>query len=276
MVDEIYHIVVKSNGNMWIYKDDEDKIVFLNKVSSVMRELNLKIACYCIMSNHLHMVAIGERKNITTLLRKINRFYTYYYNNKYNNIGSIFKKRQKILKLGNVFDLKREIRYIHLNPVKANICSTSMDYPWSSFNTISKYLSGNYNPQIDDFIDYELVSKSFGINKQQASIEFLKYHNEESDDSLTYVQAYDKNEQIAVAEKYLESRINSRHWIKTQKYNNTVLLNYLKTLNKNEFHQLIYEIKKLSKLPTSKIAEILFCSRKTVSSVLNKYNNIMP
>jgi putative transposase len=31
-------------------------------------------------------------------------------------------------------DLRRRLDYIHINPVKHNLCATASDWPWSSFH----------------------------------------------------------------------------------------------------------------------------------------------
>ena len=62
--------------------------------------------------------------------------YAKYFNDKYEYIGHLFQARYFSNLITNVGELLEVSRYIHLNPVRANIAKIPEDYKWSSYNKI--------------------------------------------------------------------------------------------------------------------------------------------
>jgi hypothetical protein len=63
----------------------------------------------------------------------INKRYANYFNTRYNLTGHVFERRffdKVILSTSGMLEVSR---YIHLNPVKANIVEKPEDYRWGSY-----------------------------------------------------------------------------------------------------------------------------------------------
>ena len=64
---------------------------------------------------------------------RVNAAYTRYFNKKYNYIGHLFQDRY----FGELIKRDEQIletsRYIHLNPVRANMVERAEEYKWSSY-----------------------------------------------------------------------------------------------------------------------------------------------
>jgi len=66
-------------------------------------------------------------------MKRINLLYAQFFNNKYNFVGHLFQDRFKS-ELIETDQYHLEIgRYIHLNPVRANMTELPIDYTWSSY-----------------------------------------------------------------------------------------------------------------------------------------------
>jgi putative transposase len=60
--------------------------------------------------------------------------YSIYFNRKYNLVGHLFqgRYRAKIIEKDNyILEVRR---YIHLNPIRANMVENPQDYKWSSYS----------------------------------------------------------------------------------------------------------------------------------------------
>lgn len=66
-------------------------------------------------------------------MMRINRFYAKYFNNKYNYVGYLFKARYGSELIKEDRYILEASRYIHLNPVRANIVKKPEEYKWSSY-----------------------------------------------------------------------------------------------------------------------------------------------
>lgn len=65
----------------------------------------------------------------------INKRYATYYNTRYSTSGHVFEKRYFSKPIVTMEGMLEVSRYIHLNPVRANIFELPEQYQWSSFRT---------------------------------------------------------------------------------------------------------------------------------------------
>lgn len=130
---------------------------------------------YCLMPNHFHILLrikeekeIGFYKSITTdrVRKKPNpsrhfshlfNSYTKYFNKKYSRTGSLFERPFKRILIEDESYLKYLVYYIHHNPVKHGFVKDMIEYPWSSYLTITSPKSTKLKRQevIDWFDDVE-------------------------------------------------------------------------------------------------------------------------
>ena len=97
------------------------------------------------MSNHTHFLFFCENfSNLSDFMHKINSSYSSYYNKSQSRVGYVFRDRFNVQPIIDIDHLYNCIRYIHNNPVKAGICSSMGDYPFSSYNEFMRYKRNNY------------------------------------------------------------------------------------------------------------------------------------
>jgi len=85
------------------------------------------------MDNHYHLLLETPSGNLPQIMRHVNGAYTTYYNVKRARSGHLFQGRYKAI-LVEIDEYAKELsRYIHLNPVRANMVDKPEDYVWSSY-----------------------------------------------------------------------------------------------------------------------------------------------
>jgi len=84
------------------------------------------------MSNHVHILLETEKANLGEAMRLLNWQYTAYFNKTHKLSGHLFESRYKCKLVQREKYFLALVRYIHLNPVKANISKAVSDYSWSS------------------------------------------------------------------------------------------------------------------------------------------------
>lgn len=133
----MYHITSRGNRRSDIYKDEEDHIVYLNILKESLEHYsnNYDVISYCLMTNHVHLQVKTKEKHIKYFMGRLNGFYAKYFNNKYNCVGHLFQERYGSEIIENDRYALELSRYIHLNPVKANMVKCPEDYEWSSYST---------------------------------------------------------------------------------------------------------------------------------------------
>lgn len=136
----IYHITCRGNRKSDIFIEHSDYFKYLSLVTDTKSDSPFSIHGYCLMSNHLHLLLETDTIHISHIMKNIQTSYAIYFNKKYNQVGHLFQGRYG----SNLIDSQKYFvdanRYIHLNPVKAELVKNPADYKWSSYKY---YINGN-------------------------------------------------------------------------------------------------------------------------------------
>ena len=130
--DVPYHITQRGNNRQDVFFVDQDRQVYLSLLKTQSDLYGLAILGYCLMCNHVHLVAIPSR--IDSLARAVGRtnyLYTRYINRLHERTGHLWQNRFFSSALDENY-FWRAIRYVERNPVRARLVKHAWDYPWSS------------------------------------------------------------------------------------------------------------------------------------------------
>jgi len=130
----LYHVTSRGNEKKKIYDTPGDKEAFLGILSKVVKRYGWLCHAYCLMSNHYHLMIETPKCNLSQGMRQLNGVYTQFYNFKHKRNGHLFQGRFKAILVEKEVYLLALIRYVVLNPVKAEICKFAGEYKWSSYN----------------------------------------------------------------------------------------------------------------------------------------------
>lgn len=112
----IYHIMVRSISEVDLFREDEDKIQYLNIINQYKKTYLFKVYAYCLMSNHGHLIIDSNGTDISKVMHCINFKYARYFNEKYKRHGHLFQDRFKSKIVENERYLYALTIYIHNNP----------------------------------------------------------------------------------------------------------------------------------------------------------------
>ena len=127
-----YHVMNRGRRSEKIFHDRHDYQAFVDLLEESSKMWNIRVASYCLMTNHYHILVQTPDGNIARSMRHINGVYTQRFNRKHSCDGQLFRGRYKSILVSADSYLLQLVRYIHRNPVKAGIVSKPDDYPWSS------------------------------------------------------------------------------------------------------------------------------------------------
>lgn len=165
----IYHIMVRGNNQQSIFLDEEDRIQYLKRLKRYKERFKLEIYAYCLMTNHVHLLIYDNGQDISKVMQGLNLSYVMYFNKKYNRSGHLFQDRFKSVMAKQDSYFVGVSKYIHLNPVKANIVERAQDYKWSS---MSIYLGER---DIYQIIDSQRVLEYFSKQYSRSLTLYLEY-----------------------------------------------------------------------------------------------------
>jgi len=167
----IYHVMLKGIDGRNIFLEDEDKVVFIEKMIKAKEKAEFKIIAYCLMSNHVHLL-LEESEEIGTSIKRMTVAYVQWHNNKYGRTGHLFQNRYNSEVVEDDRYLVTVVRYVHRNPLKAKMVKQIADYQWSSYES---YLSSYKGISSD--IDTQRIHAYFNQIE-----DFERFSKEENDD----------------------------------------------------------------------------------------------
>lgn len=127
-----YHVMNRGRRGEEVFADDRDFELFLALLHEANELFDCRVAAYCLMPNHYHLLMKTPSGNLSRIMRHINGVYTQRYNRRRKIDGQLFRGRYKSILVEEDSYLLELLRYIHLNPVRAKICERVGDYLWSS------------------------------------------------------------------------------------------------------------------------------------------------
>jgi len=128
-----YHIIQRGNERNAIFTSHRDRERFLTYLEDLTVRYHIIIHTYCLMNNHYHLITETPEANLSKAMHTLNTSYTSYYNKRRGRIGHLFQGRYKSILVQADGYLHHLSRYIHLNPVRANLVKDPKDYAWSSY-----------------------------------------------------------------------------------------------------------------------------------------------
>jgi len=115
-----------------IFLQPDDYHAFLRIVRETAEAWNLKVAAYCLMSNHYHLLVQTPEANLARCMRHINGVYTQHFNRTHQLDGQLFRGRYKSVLVEEDSHLLEVMRYVHRNPLHADLVKHLDEYLWSS------------------------------------------------------------------------------------------------------------------------------------------------
>jgi putative transposase len=129
----LYHVTSRGNAGNRIYRNDKDRIYFLELLGFLVERFHWLCHAYCLMDNHYHLIIETPEGRLSQGMRQLNGIYTQKYNKKYKKTGHIFQGRYKAIIVDKDNYLLELCRYVALNPVRAHMVDKPEDWIWGSY-----------------------------------------------------------------------------------------------------------------------------------------------
>lgn len=129
---EYYHIYNRAIAGNQLFKEDRNYLFFLSKVEKYILPAAELIA-YCLMPNHYHFIIRLITEEISTPMQRMAISYAKSFNLVYEQSGHLFQGPFQRIHVTDLNYLVHLSRYIHLNPVKANMVARADKWIFSSY-----------------------------------------------------------------------------------------------------------------------------------------------
>ncbi|MDD5707954.1 MAG: transposase [Kiritimatiellae bacterium] len=169
----IYHVSCRMIGGRQLeqsrlFIDDKDRTRFVDRLADRVKQFNVRLYQFVLMTNHFHLVVETPEGNCPQFMQSLSTAYTVYYNLRHDRHGHLLDGRYKAKLVDGDDYLQRLTRYVHLNPIHVGGIKDKLvpekikyllAYPWSSYRS---YIGKDKEL---DFVAYEPVLSMMGGKK---------------------------------------------------------------------------------------------------------------
>jgi len=158
--DHYYHIYNRGAHKADIFRSDADYIMLLNLIQEKRVEFNISVIAYCLMDNHYHFLLRqnGDAK-LNDFMQAVFNIYPKRFNYKYGLSGTLFQGPFQAIMVDNEKYLLHLCRYIHRNPVEADMVRNSEQWHYSNYLEFVGKRNGT-------LVDRKFVRENFGSSDE--------------------------------------------------------------------------------------------------------------
>ncbi len=127
-----HHVTQRGNRRQDTFFNEDDYRIYLDLMAEWCGHYGVEIWAYCLMTNHVHLIAVPETENALGLaIGEAHRRYTRHVNSREGWRGHLWQGRFASFPMDERY-LLATARYVELNPVRARMVRRAEDYTWSS------------------------------------------------------------------------------------------------------------------------------------------------
>ena len=127
-----HHITQRGNRRQRIFFSEDDYAFYLTCIREFAARYQVSILAYCLMTNHVHHILVPSTTDgLHKMLKASHASYAHRINKRFDWTGHLWQARFFSSPLDEDY-LLTAVRYVELNPVRANMVDIAEEYKWSS------------------------------------------------------------------------------------------------------------------------------------------------
>ena len=143
LADGIHHVWQRGNNRRPIFLNAGDRRLFLRLLEEIASKHEWILLAYCLMNNHFHLVVETPTCTLGDGMRDVGSRYALLFNERHaTGGGHLFQARFGSKLVTTDQQLAQLLRYVAYNPVKAGLCASPEEWPWSSHRALVDLRAG--------------------------------------------------------------------------------------------------------------------------------------
>jgi len=197
------HVIQRGNNREPCFLSESDYRRYLDDLAEVAGKSACRIHAYVLMTNHVHLLVTPMRElGIAEMMQALGRRYVYYINKTYRRTGTLWEGRYKASLVDSDAYLLTCMRYIELNPVRAEMVNHAAEYKWSSYGANAQ---GQADPLLSSHPLYTALGQT-AASRQHAYRELFRHH---LDPGLLHEIRDALNHELVLGRSYFKDRIEA-------------------------------------------------------------------
>lgn len=170
----LHHIMIRGIERRKVFLNRRDYEDFLERLATLLPEMKTVCYAWALMPNHAHFLLRTGTVPLARLMRRLLTGYAVSFNRRHKRHGHLFQNRYKSIICQEDAYLRELVRYIHLNPLRADLVSDVGElkgYPYCGHSALT---GRDKRP----WQDVEYVLGHFGQSVREARKAYVEYMEE--------------------------------------------------------------------------------------------------
>jgi putative transposase len=130
-------VFVRGNERARIALDDDDHQHALDLLGRAAARFEFVCHSWCYMPNHTHFVLTSKLGNLSSTMHWLGTCTAQAFNRRHERSGHLYQGRFGSKLVEDDAHFSELARYLPLNPVRAGLCRSADEWPWSSYAAIA-------------------------------------------------------------------------------------------------------------------------------------------
>jgi REP-associated tyrosine transposase len=135
-----FHAFTRGNNRGSVLGDDLLRVMFMRMFARVAVRYRWVVYAWCLMTTHYHVVVHTPEAGLSEGMRDLNGGYARWSNSYRGRQDHAFGRRFGSELIETDEHLREACRYVVLNPVRAGICASPEEWPWSSYHATAGFV----------------------------------------------------------------------------------------------------------------------------------------
>ena len=167
----LHHVMVRGIERAVIFRDDADRADFLGRLAALARDAALRVYAWALLADHAHLLVRTGSRPLPKSMRSLLTGYAGAFNRRHQRVGHLFQNRYRSIVVEEETYLLELVRYLHLNPLRANVVPdlrTLERYPWTGHSALLGTVPRTWQ-------DTQTILAHFGATRQRSRASYWEF-----------------------------------------------------------------------------------------------------
>ena len=168
----VHHVTLRCNNREFLFAPASQSL-FLEVLQRARAKFPVQLYNYCLMTNHVHLLfKVGHADTLSEVMHWISTSFSRRFNKQAGRHGHLWEGRFRSTIIEQDSYFFRSMAYLDLNPVRAGMVSSPLDYQWSAHQAL--------RDEEESVLDFHTLYLGLGPDRRSRYAAYTKLLAEEA------------------------------------------------------------------------------------------------